>query len=66
MYGIIIAVQLWIQVEDMRGINFNDFVSAFKQIRSSVGQNELQAYIEWNNIYGSSRIEDEENGMIES
>ncbi len=50
----------------MRGINFNDFVSAFKQIRSSVGQNELQAYIEWNNIYGSSRIEDEENGMIES
>ncbi|KAK8803714.1 hypothetical protein WA158_001408 [Blastocystis sp. Blastoise] len=50
---------LHMNVDDMRGICFSDFISAFKQIRSSVGVGELKAYIEWNNIYGSTRIEEE-------
>lgn len=37
----------------VRPINFGDFEAGLKQVRASVSQKELGAYLEWNRQYGS-------------
>ncbi|KAF9752798.1 Fidgetin-like protein 1 [Nosema granulosis] len=39
--------------EDTRPIQLQDFLSATNQIKKSVSPNELDQYLEWNNLYGS-------------
>uniref|UniRef100_A0A1B0FN51 AAA+ ATPase domain-containing protein n=1 Tax=Glossina morsitans morsitans TaxID=37546 RepID=A0A1B0FN51_GLOMM len=41
-------------MENLRGVDINDFHSALKKIRPSVSQQDLQQYLDWNKIYGSS------------
>lgn len=46
-----------VPVKDIRPVTFNDFVKAMENVRSSVSQNDLQKYVDWNNIYGSGSRE---------
>ncbi|KAL9922994.1 fidgetin [Glossina fuscipes fuscipes] len=41
-------------MENLRCVDINDFYSALKKIRPSVSQQDLQQYLDWNKIYGSS------------
>uniref|UniRef100_A0A1A9UX84 AAA+ ATPase domain-containing protein n=1 Tax=Glossina austeni TaxID=7395 RepID=A0A1A9UX84_GLOAU len=41
-------------MENLRCVDVNDFHSALKKIRPSVSQQDLQQYLDWNKIYGSS------------
>ncbi|KAL9926980.1 fidgetin [Glossina fuscipes fuscipes] len=41
-------------MENLRCVDINDFHSALKKIRPSVSQQDLQQYLDWNKIYGSS------------
>lgn len=41
-----------IQVDDVRPINCDDFMKAFKQIRPSVSQQDLVGFIAWNASFG--------------
>jgi SpoVK/Ycf46/Vps4 family AAA+-type ATPase len=41
-----------IQVDDVRPINCEDFMKAFKQIRPSVSQKDLEGFISWNASFG--------------
>lgn len=39
--------------KNMRKVNYNDFIEATKQIKSSVDEKELESYEKWNQKYGS-------------
>lgn len=39
--------------ENVRPLDFNDFLDALKCVRASVSPNDLQQYVIWNNTYGS-------------
>ena len=41
------------QHEDVRPVRLIDFEKAFKQVRASVSQKDLEGYIEWNKQFGS-------------
>lgn len=43
-----------IKSEDVRAINFDDFQVALSQIRASVSDKDLQMYLDWNKLYGST------------
>lgn len=43
-----------ITAEQVRPIEFQDFEEAFLQVRASVSDKDLDLYIEWNNMFGSS------------
>lgn len=40
--------------ENTRPVSLNDFLKATKQIRKSVSQNDLEIYLRWNEVYGST------------
>lgn len=42
-----------VDINDVRALNYNDFLAALKRVRASVSQNDLKYYIEWNKTYGS-------------
>lgn len=43
-----------ITAEQVRPIEFQDFEEAFLQVRASVSDKDLNLYIEWNNMFGST------------
>ncbi|CAM6128927.1 unnamed protein product [Calypogeia fissa] len=45
-----------IKNDDMRPISLQDFMSALQQVRSSVSQDELGMYEDWNKQYGSLAV----------
>jgi hypothetical protein len=45
-----------ISVDQVRPINFQDFVDAMQQVRASVSQDDLDQYIKWNGTFGSVPI----------
>mmetsp|Transcript_14510 Transcript_14510/g.58844 ORF Transcript_14510/g.58844 Transcript_14510/m.58844 type:complete len:294 (+) Transcript_14510:1605-2486(+) len=49
-----------ISADGVRKIDLEDFRIASRLVRASVGSSELEAYIEWNRIYGSFAIENHE------
>ncbi|XP_023741378.1 ATPase family AAA domain-containing protein FIGL1 [Lactuca sativa] len=42
-----------LKMEDMRSVTLQDFKDALQEVRTSVSQNELGKYEEWNNQFGS-------------
>jgi hypothetical protein len=42
-----------ISVEQVRDINFQDFIDAMQQVRASVSSSDLDAYYKWNSSFGS-------------
>eukprot|EP01027_Heterolobosea_sp_BB2_P013900 GEZU01020002.1.p1 GENE.GEZU01020002.1~~GEZU01020002.1.p1 ORF type:complete len:392 (+),score=81.57 GEZU01020002.1:368-1543(+) len=48
-----------VSADSVRPINFTDFELAFKQVRASVSQKDLDIYVEWNKQYGSFDIQDQ-------
>lgn len=45
-----------IQVDQLRGIEKQDFLDALSQVRASVSNRDLQGYLEWDQQYGSIRV----------
>lgn len=41
--------------ESVRPVHFTDFLNALNCVRPSVSQDDLQQYVDWNNIYGSGK-----------
>lgn len=41
--------------ENVRPVNFSDFLNALNCVRASVSQDDLQQYVDWNNKYGSGK-----------
>ncbi len=44
----------------VRPIQMSDFTAAMTQVRASVAPKELKQYIEWNKLYGATKVEEEE------
>lgn len=42
-----------IAAENVRSVDYNDFVNAMKCVRASVSPNDLQQYVVWNKTYGT-------------
>ncbi|KAI9591024.1 P-loop containing nucleoside triphosphate hydrolase protein [Syncephalis fuscata] len=42
-------------LEQVRPIQFKDFENALTQVRASVGDKDLELYLEWDRVYGSRR-----------
>jgi len=47
------STQTTLQAESVRSIALADFQSAARLVRASVGEQDLQGYMEWNETYGS-------------
>jgi len=45
-----------IAVDQVRAINFQDFIDAMQQVRASVSQDDLEAYYKWNSQFGTMAI----------
>jgi len=45
-----------IAVDEVRSINFQDFIDAMQQVRASVSQDDLEAYYKWNSQFGTMAI----------
>lgn len=50
-----------IMVESVRPISLVDFKAAIRQVRASVSGNDTQAYLDWNKLYGSFPLEEEDD-----
>lgn len=46
-----------ISVEQVRSINFQDFIDAMQQVRASVSSSDLEAYFKWNSQFGTMAIQ---------
>ena len=44
-----------VRKEEVRPISLDDFVGAFKQVRASVSDKDLQGYLDWNAQFGTSQ-----------
>ena len=53
-----------IRPEDLRPITHSDLVSAMRQVRASVSQDDLLGYVEWDKTFGS--FADQEGGAAAS
>lgn len=40
-------------IQHLRKVNFNDFLAAIRQVKSSVSPKDLQQYVIWNRTYGT-------------
>lgn len=40
-------------IQNLRKVNFNDFLAAIRQVKSSVSSKDLQQYVDWNRTYGT-------------
>ncbi|CAF0714983.1 unnamed protein product [Brachionus calyciflorus] len=45
-----------VELDQVREINFQDFMDAMQQVRASVSPDDLDAYVKWNNSFGSVPI----------
>ena len=43
-----------IQPDDVRPMNFDDFIDALRQVKASVSDKDLKMYHDWNNQFGST------------
>ena len=43
-----------IKPEDVRAMNLEDFTDALRQVKASVSDKDLQMYLDWNSLYGST------------
>lgn len=49
-----------INLENIRDINFNDFIEAVKLIKPSVSDKTIKFYTEWNHSFGSFQFEEKD------
>ena len=52
--------QLYVKPSDLRDIAKQDLLDALRQVRASVGKNELTEYLKWNEEFGSFAILEED------
>ena len=62
MHIVTSSYYFWLQV---RPICFRDFDAAFKQVRASVSEKDLELYIDWNKQYGSWGMQSKELAHVE-
>jgi hypothetical protein len=43
-----------VSADQVRPINFQDFVNAMNQVKASVSKSDLDAYFEWDKSFGSN------------
>jgi len=48
-------MSLQIMADDVRPISMVDFMDAFKQVKASVSDKDLQLYMEWDAQFGSGK-----------
>jgi SpoVK/Ycf46/Vps4 family AAA+-type ATPase len=50
-----------IQLDNLRGINLNDFYEALNLVKPSVSEKTISQYVQWNKDFGSFQFDDKEN-----
>ena len=50
-----------IQLNNLRGVNFNDFCDAINIVKPSVSEKTISQYVQWNIDFGSFQFDDKEN-----
>jgi len=48
------------QVENLRGVNKNDFDEALANVKPSINEKSIEQYVEWNKNFGSFQFEDKD------
>jgi len=50
-----------VQIDNLRGININDFFEALNLVKPSVSEKTILHYVNWNKDFGSFQFDDKEN-----
>ena len=48
------------QVENLRGVNKQDFENALTSVKPSINENSIAQYVEWNKNFGTFQFEDKD------
>lgn len=49
-----------VDIANIRPLNLSDFEEALRNVKASVNQDDLQKFMDWNDIYGSFPIKPED------